>query len=221
MKKISMLTAMLGMALATADPAAAATFIQSGTITAAAPGTSSVSVQQFNSSLGTLTSIDLLFASSFSASGTLANTSNSNKTFEVTKSVSASLSGGGFNIVETLASGTTDVFVPKSGSTPVSFSGSNGGVTNTLTSGFTPFLGTGTTALSFISNSLFTISPNSGTLSLSPLIGGSYTLTYNYTAAPTPAVPEPATWAMMLIGFGMIGFAVRYRVREKLRLNAA
>jgi hypothetical protein len=27
----------------------------------------------------------------------------------------------------------------------------------------------------------------------------------------TPAVPEPATWAMMLVGFGMIGATARYR----------
>ncbi|WP_395622115.1 PEPxxWA-CTERM sorting domain-containing protein [Sphingomonas daechungensis] len=26
---------------------------------------------------------------------------------------------------------------------------------------------------------------------------------------PTPAVPEPATWAMMLIGFGAVGFSMR------------
>ncbi|WP_010161396.1 PEPxxWA-CTERM sorting domain-containing protein [Sphingomonas sp. PAMC 26617] len=30
-------------------------------------------------------------------------------------------------------------------------------------------------------------------------------------SAPTGAVPEPATWAMMLAGFGMIGFAARRR----------
>ncbi|MBB4155293.1 hypothetical protein GGQ80_003213 [Sphingomonas jinjuensis] len=29
-----------------------------------------------------------------------------------------------------------------------------------------------------------------------------------------PAVPEPATWAMMLVGFGMIGAASRYRRRS-------
>jgi hypothetical protein len=27
-------------------------------------------------------------------------------------------------------------------------------------------------------------------------------------------VPEPATWAMMLVGFGMIGAASRYRRRS-------
>lgn len=31
------------------------------------------------------------------------------------------------------------------------------------------------------------------------------------TAAATPAVPEPATWALMLVGFGAIGFGMRRR----------
>ncbi|WP_216321149.1 PEPxxWA-CTERM sorting domain-containing protein [Sphingomonas quercus] len=31
------------------------------------------------------------------------------------------------------------------------------------------------------------------------------------TPPTRPSVPEPATWAMMLIGFGMIGFALRDR----------
>jgi hypothetical protein len=31
----------------------------------------------------------------------------------------------------------------------------------------------------------------------------------NIVLADVPAVPEPATWAMMLIGFGLIGFVAR------------
>ncbi len=34
-----------------------------------------------------------------------------------------------------------------------------------------------------------------------------------WTKAPPPAVPEPATWGMMLIGFGAIGHAMRSRRR--------
>ena len=38
--------------------------------------------------------------------------------------------------------------------------------------------------------------------------GGSHTLTA-YAQVGAGAVPEPATWAMMLLGFGGIGFAMR------------
>ncbi|WP_010163401.1 FxDxF family PEP-CTERM protein [Sphingomonas sp. PAMC 26617] len=39
-------------------------------------------------------------------------------------------------------------------------------------------------------------------------IGGSLSFT------PTSAVPEAATWAMMLVGFGMMGAGLRYRRRS-------
>jgi hypothetical protein len=39
-----------------------------------------------------------------------------------------------------------------------------------------------------------------------------YTLTYNYT----PAVPEPGTWAMMLVGFAGVGMALRRSRRAGL-----
>lgn len=38
-------------------------------------------------------------------------------------------------------------------------------------------------------------------------------VTYNYVAG-VAAVPEPTTWAMMLVGFGMVGGAARYRRRS-------
>lgn len=39
---------------------------------------------------------------------------------------------------------------------------------------------------------------------------------YGGNATFTPAVPEPATWAMMLLGFGAIGFSMRSRRRPML-----
>jgi hypothetical protein len=44
---------------------------------------------------------------------------------------------------------------------------------------------------------------------------GSYRLTFNGTGVvqPTPGVPEPATWAMMIGGLGLVGGAMRRRVR--------
>jgi hypothetical protein len=40
-----------------------------------------------------------------------------------------------------------------------------------------------------------------------------YNVTSNSMAISITAVPEPATWMMMLIGFGMVGGAARYRRR--------
>ena len=37
-----------------------------------------------------------------------------------------------------------------------------------------------------------------------------------YTTGDPPAVPEPATWAMMLFGFGAAGYAMRRKRTPKL-----
>jgi hypothetical protein len=39
------------------------------------------------------------------------------------------------------------------------------------------------------------------------------TATIDFASSPA-AIPEPATWAMMLVGFGMIGATARYRRRS-------
>ena len=50
-----------------------------------------------------------------------------------------------------------------------------------------------------------------GTFSLVNFVFGPATLTISQVAV---AVPEPSSWAMMLIGFGMLGAAARYRRRK-------
>ena len=71
--------------------------------------------------------------------------------------------------------------------------------------GFTQFAGPG----------LFTVSNmrpvlSLGTFQLTSIVSGASTLKISAAAA----VPEPATWAMMLIGFGMMGASMRYRRRS-------
>ena len=47
-------------------------------------------------------------------------------------------------------------------------------------------------------------------------VSGAFTLTIDGPGSITPAgvIPEPATWAMMLAGFAMMGSALRYRRRS-------
>lgn len=40
-------------------------------------------------------------------------------------------------------------------------------------------------------------------------------------SSASSAVPEPGTWAMMLVGFGAVGFAMRRKQRQSVRLNFA
>ena len=66
----------------------------------------------------------------------------------------------------------------------------------------------------FAGPDLFTVSNmrpvfSLGTFQLTSIVSGASTLTIS-----AAAVPEPATWAMMLVGFGMMSGAMRYRRRS-------
>jgi hypothetical protein len=50
---------------------------------------------------------------------------------------------------------------------------------------------------------------------------GSFSVGNPGTTVAAAAVPEPATWAMMLLGFGMVGSAIRTRRRQTVRFAAA
>jgi len=65
-------------------------------------------------------------------------------------------------------------------------------------------------------NSPFTVNaPSSGlykfTLSYGETAGGPAVLKFSVNGAPVGGVPEPATWALLVTGFGMVGYAVRRR----------
>ncbi|MBC9031812.1 PEP-CTERM sorting domain-containing protein [Sphingomonas sp. JC676] len=50
-----------------------------------------------------------------------------------------------------------------------------------------------------------------GTLDMDTQIGGWAKITYDYTPNAAGAVPEPASWAMMMLGIGAVGGAMRRR----------
>jgi hypothetical protein len=75
--------------------------------------------------------------------------------------------------------------------------------------GFGPLLFSGTTAMPVFSPGTFSFVdfrgiPNGSSLTISAVAG---------------AVPEPATWAMMLAGFGGIGFALRRRSNVRMSVS--
>jgi hypothetical protein len=88
---------------------------------------------------------------------------------------------------------------------PGSFSISASG-TDSFATDLSMFEGSGTQALVF--DFLVTV----GTVTMS---GQSGTLTYDFTPA-VAAVPEPSTWAMMTLGFGLMGFLGYRKTRGAL-----
>jgi hypothetical protein len=47
--------------------------------------------------------------------------------------------------------------------------------------------------------------------------GGEASFSGNLSFAATSAVPEPTTWAMMLLGFGAVGYSMRQRSSARLQ----
>ncbi len=98
-----------------------------------------------------------------------------------------------------------------------------GGATNSFTASFNGNVldsfsntaGFGTTVRSF----LVTATGATSTISFALRHDPSYYTLDNVSVAA--AVPEPATWAMMIIGFGVIGGAVRRRVAATARIACA
>jgi len=61
----------------------------------------------------------------------------------------------------------------------------------------------------------------SNTISVAGTTGGEAAFSGNISFAQIAAVPEPATWALMLLGFGAVGFSMRRRRNGAYLLQAA
>ena len=62
---------------------------------------------------------------------------------------------------------------------------------------------------------LFNLTTPTNFITLTNTQGWSNAVLYETSKPPPPETPEPATWAMMLVGFGAAGVAVRRSRRKK------
>jgi hypothetical protein len=224
MKVASLFAPALAVALAFAagmQPAHAATVI---THTAAIPatvattvspgGTSAINFAQFDPALGNLLGVSLSFTATSNTTVNLVNNTPQARTWLITPSSTATLSGNGFTLSdsESAAQSTINLAARFSPSNPRTASLTFGGSyadSDSIASGFTPFLGTGTVGFTFAALNQWAVSGSGGGRSFNPdVYSGSATLEYSYQPL-SDVVPEPATWALLISGFAMVGVSLR------------
>jgi len=94
--------------------------------------------------------------------------------------------------------------------------GWNGGFTGPLS-----FKVSAGSALSLASLGFNTVGGNHIYFTSDMIIANGKTGNVGAVQTAVTAVPEPATWAMMLVGFGALGFAVRRRPATEMRIRFA
>jgi hypothetical protein len=195
-------------ACAIAAPANAATIIQNASIASSSPTLSTINFGKFDASLGVLNSVTLTFSSILDATGSITNHSLFlPRNYLLSTGGLAALAGNGFNFVQGLGIGLDLVHVGRNSSVGLNYSDSDSD-SQTLTSNLNAFIGSGSVPFTFVSTNLFAMVGVNGSLSVNPLISAEAQISYDYTPGP---VPEPASWAMMVIGFGVLGGAMRRR----------
>lgn len=186
--------------------------------TATVPQDGSFTVGSFDLSLGTLTGVTLQLDTIGSVSITIFNPGDPGASFTHAQTqVSEVVTGPGGPLANTYTATSVGGIVPVGPFAvevlpPVT-------VTDNLTapqaSGvFAAFETNGAGTISYNSQfgptftSSITTSGPLGVSGTGALQSGSFTVTYDYTAA---AVPEPAGWALMILGFGGLGSMLRRR----------
>lgn len=134
--------------------------------------------------------------------GSLADALSGDKTYDFTLTQAAQL-----NVVDTLGIG--DVFALYNKGSLIGTTGAFNIIGALTTDPDTAFNGNTYSKLSV------TLAPGdysiSGKLAATSLLGGSAYIQLKSVGA---AVPEPATWALMILGFGAVGYAMRRRERS-------
>jgi hypothetical protein len=237
-RQLSIIVLLAGLS-AFASPALADTAVTTGNTVACGVDcqfNDNVALQPFNASLGTLTGItlqvdahtDTAYSYVFPDFGANAGETGSAQ-LSFTSPFVATVNGATYSF--TVSGDQTVIGTPAGMFTQRDFIASGSGTFTLDAATFNSFIGTAT-ACGFASEGIGVcasgapqISPSVGNivagttnLTISPFQGfiasyATYTLTYTYQSL---AVPEASSWAMMLIGFGAIGWSMRRRAQGKL-----
>lgn len=174
-----------------------------------------LSVQKFDSSLGTLTGIQLVYSSDVTSSVNLTNDGKKATVADVRVDATLSLYRPDNTLVAPAVSATlynTSVSLAKGQTIVDAATGSKTLTLNALldsSSDFALFTGTGVISSPF---SVVATSHSSSSTGLSAdfttTANGYGKVTYTFTAAP---VPEPETYAMLLAGLALVGVVARRR----------
>lgn len=195
--------------LASAQPAAAATLIVTGNWSNIGSG----SITQFDPTLGALNAITVEMDAAVTRGYWLMSMSGP-------VSVDAALNG---TLQTNIGSANYSGAISSTTSSRDSFAveGTGHAVTQIAANGFAPFVGTGQLAIystgAAPSSLAFSNFSGMGGWSEPPAAGSMqarFRVIYDYTLASVSAVPEPATWSMLIAGFGVVGIAVRRRGRS-------
>lgn len=206
------------IACATLAFASASTFAATVSYSSTFPSTqtdfsSPLAIQQFDPTLGSLTSLSITLAGSATGTGTLKNNNTTTKSYTVNLANDLTLTDPLSNtLAEILPLFSASISVAGNGGTGTASGTGTATVTNAYSDVPTllEFTGVGSLSANIAGSGASGFSGASNTnFSATTASGGTVSITYNYTPTVVTGTPEPATMGLLgsaLLGLGFLKF---------------